>query len=73
MGSDAPLTVLMYGGVREGATPVFNAVNLLLMVALALPALTLLRRPEPPPPAERRRWAKIAGQRLPSTDCNKHR
>ena len=31
VGSDAPLTVLMYGRVREGATPVLNAVSLLLM------------------------------------------
>ena len=43
VGSDAPLTVMMYGRMREGATPVLNAVSLLLMVASALLALTLLR------------------------------
>jgi len=45
-GSDSPLTVMMYGRMREGATPVLNAVSLLLMVASALLALTLLRRPK---------------------------
>ena len=44
VGSDAPLTVMMYGRMREGATPVMNAVSLLLMLASALLALTLLRR-----------------------------
>jgi len=44
-GSDSPLTVMMYGRMREGATPVLNAVSLLLMVASALLALTLLRGP----------------------------
>ena len=43
VGSDAPLTVMMYGRMREGATPVLNAVSLLLMVASALLALALLR------------------------------
>ena len=42
--SDAPLTVMMYGRMREGATPVLNAVSLFLMVASALLALTLLSR-----------------------------
>ena len=45
VGSDPPLTVMMYGRMREGATPVLNAVSLFLMVASALIALTLLRRP----------------------------
>ncbi len=44
VGADAPLTVMMYGRMREGATPVLNAVSLFLMVASALLALTLLRR-----------------------------
>ena len=44
VGSDAPLTVMMYGRMREGATPVLNAVSLFLMVASAVLALTLLRR-----------------------------
>ena len=46
VGSDSPLTVMMYGRMREGATPVLNAVSLLLMVASALLALTLLRGPK---------------------------
>jgi spermidine/putrescine transport system permease protein len=45
VGSDPPLTVMMYGRMREGATPVLNAVSLFLMVASALLALTLMRRP----------------------------
>ncbi|MDD2925742.1 ABC transporter permease [Rhodoferax sp.] len=44
VGSDAPLTVMMYGRMREGATPVLNAVSLLLMVASAILALTLMRK-----------------------------
>jgi spermidine/putrescine transport system permease protein len=44
VGSDPPLTIMMYGRMREGATPVLNAVSLFLMVASALLALTLLRR-----------------------------
>jgi spermidine/putrescine transport system permease protein len=43
VGSDAPLTVMMYGRMREGATPVLNAVSLLLMVASAMLALTMMR------------------------------
>jgi spermidine/putrescine transport system permease protein len=44
VGSDAPLTVMMYGRMREGATPVLNAVSLFLMLASAVLALTMLRR-----------------------------
>ena len=44
VGSDAPLTVMMYGRMREGASPVLNAVSLFLMIASALLALTLMRR-----------------------------
>ncbi len=44
VGSDAPLTVMMYGRMREGATPVMNAVSLFLMLGSGLLALTLLRR-----------------------------
>jgi spermidine/putrescine transport system permease protein len=44
VGSDPPLTVMMYGRMREGATPVLNAVSLFLMVASAVLALTLMRR-----------------------------
>lgn len=51
VGSDAPLTVMMYGRMREGATPVLNAVSLFLMVASALLALTLLRGDKTKPTA----------------------
>ena len=44
VGSDSPLTVMMYGRMREGATPVLNAVSLFLMLASGLLALTLLRK-----------------------------
>lgn len=44
VGADTPLTVMMYGRMREGATPVLNAVSLFLMMASAILALTLLRR-----------------------------
>jgi spermidine/putrescine transport system permease protein len=47
VGSDSPLTVLMYSRMREGATPVLNAVSLFLMVASAVLALTLLWRGSP--------------------------
>ncbi len=46
VGSDPPLTIMMYGRMREGASPVLNAVSLSLMVASALIALALMRRPE---------------------------
>jgi spermidine/putrescine transport system permease protein len=45
VGSDPPLTVMMYGRMREGASPVLNAVSLFLMTASALLALTLMRAP----------------------------
>jgi spermidine/putrescine transport system permease protein len=44
VGSDAPLTIMMYGRMREGATPVLNAVSLFLMLASAAIALALVRR-----------------------------
>ena len=44
VGADTPLTIMMYGRMREGATPVLNAVSLFLMVASALLALTMMRR-----------------------------
>jgi spermidine/putrescine transport system permease protein len=44
VGTDSPLTVMMYGRMREGATPVLNAVSLFLMVASAVLALAFLRR-----------------------------
>ncbi len=51
VGADSPLTIMMYGRMREGATPVLNAVSLFLMVASAVLALTLMRggeRRQPP-------------------------
>ena len=45
VGSDPPLTVMMYGRMREGSSPVLNAVSLFLMVASAILAITLMRRP----------------------------
>jgi len=44
VGSDPPLTVMMYGRMREGASPVLNAVSLFLMLGSAALALALLRR-----------------------------
>ena len=44
VGADSPLTIMMYGRMREGATPVLNAVSLFLMVGSAAIALTLMRR-----------------------------
>jgi spermidine/putrescine transport system permease protein len=44
VGADPPLTIMMYGRMREGATPVLNAVSLFLMVSSAALALSLLRR-----------------------------
>ncbi len=43
VGADAPLTVMMYGRMREGASPVLNAVSLFLMLASALLAFSLMR------------------------------
>jgi spermidine/putrescine transport system permease protein len=51
VGSDSPLTVLMYSRMREGVTPVLNAVSLFLMVASAVLALTLLWRSGPRQPS----------------------
>jgi spermidine/putrescine transport system permease protein len=42
VGSDAPLTIYMYGQMREGSTPVINAVSVVLMVATGLLALALI-------------------------------
>jgi spermidine/putrescine transport system permease protein len=44
VGADSPLTVMMYGRMREGATPVLNAVSLFLMLASGALALTFMRR-----------------------------
>lgn len=47
VGSDPPLTVLMYGRMREGASPVLNAVSVLLMVGSGLLALGWARIARP--------------------------
>ncbi len=44
VGADAPLTVMMYGRMREGASPVLNAVSLFLMFASAVLALSFMGR-----------------------------
>jgi spermidine/putrescine transport system permease protein len=44
VGADPPLTVMMYGRMREGASPVLNAVSLFLMLGSAVIALGLMRR-----------------------------
>jgi spermidine/putrescine transport system permease protein len=43
VGADSPLTVMMYGRMRDGATPVLNAVSVFLMVASTAIALMLMR------------------------------
>lgn len=43
VGSDAPLTIMMYGRMREGASPVLNAVSLVLMLLTAAMAILMLR------------------------------
>lgn len=48
VGADAPLTVTMYGRMREGASPVLNAVSLFLMTASALLAFAVMRRDRRP-------------------------
>ena len=47
VGSDLPLTVMKYGRMREGATPVLNAVSLFLMVASAALALRCCEKSRP--------------------------
>jgi spermidine/putrescine transport system permease protein len=44
VGSDPPLTIMMYGRMREGASPVLNAVSLFLILASGLIAIVLMRR-----------------------------
>ncbi|WP_018151200.1 ABC transporter permease [Leeia oryzae] len=47
VGSDNPLTVLMYGRMREGASPVLNAVSLLLMAVSSIAVgMMYLRKPK---------------------------
>jgi len=42
VGSDAPLTIAMFDRLREGATPVLNAISLMLMVASSILAIISL-------------------------------
>jgi len=51
VGADAPLTVTMYGRMREGASPVLNAVSLFLMLGSALLAFGIMRRGARPRPS----------------------
>ncbi|MBW0148455.1 ABC transporter permease [Marinobacter arenosus] len=48
-GSDTPLTVALFNRLREGSTPVLNAVALLLMVGSALLAMVVMGRSESRP------------------------
>jgi spermidine/putrescine transport system permease protein len=48
VGSDAPLTIAMFDRLKEGSTPLLNAVSLLLMLGSSLLALLVIlfqRRP----------------------------
>ncbi len=42
VGSDAPLTITMFDRLKEGSTPVLNAVSLLLMVGSSVLALIMI-------------------------------
>jgi spermidine/putrescine transport system permease protein len=42
VGSDAPLTITMFDRLKEGSTPVLNAVSLLLMIGSGLLALVMI-------------------------------
>ncbi len=42
VGSDAPLTITMFDRMKEGSTPILNAVSLLLMVGSSLLALMMI-------------------------------
>lgn len=47
-GANAPLTVTMFDRMREGSTPVLNAVSLFLMVGSALlGVISVLAQREP--------------------------
>ena len=39
VGSDAPLTIAMFDRLKEGSTPVLNAVSLVLLIVSAIVAL----------------------------------
>lgn len=42
VGSDAPLTIALFDRLKEGSTPVLNAISLMLMVASAILALIMI-------------------------------
>ncbi len=42
VGSDAPLTIAMFDRLKEGSTPLLNAVSLLLMIGSSLLALVMI-------------------------------
>ena len=42
VGSDAPLTIAMFDRLKEGSTPLLNAVSLLLMLGSSLLALIVI-------------------------------
>jgi spermidine/putrescine transport system permease protein len=42
VGSDAPLTIAMFDRLKQGSTPVLNAVSLLLMIGSSLLALVMI-------------------------------
>ncbi len=42
VGSDAPLTITMFDRLKEGSTPVLNAVSLMLMIGSAMLALVMI-------------------------------
>jgi spermidine/putrescine transport system permease protein len=42
VGSDAPLTIAMFDRLKEGSTPLLNAVSLLLMLGSSLLALVMI-------------------------------
>jgi spermidine/putrescine transport system permease protein len=42
VGSDAPLTIAMFDRLKEGSTPLLNAVSLLLMLGSSCLALVMI-------------------------------
>jgi spermidine/putrescine transport system permease protein len=42
VGSDAPLTIALFDRLKQGSTPVLNAISLMLMIASALLALIMI-------------------------------
>jgi spermidine/putrescine transport system permease protein len=42
VGSDAPLTIALFSRLKEGSTPVLNAISLMLMIASAVLALIMI-------------------------------